>query len=171
MDEVRLAEYDPGWPKLYAAEAERLMAVLSAGLVLSIEHFGSTAVPGLMAKPIIDILVEVRSVQEARKIAIQPLEAIGYAFWSDNPRRDRMFFVKGLPPAAPHRTHHVHIVESGTEMREQLLFRDYLRSHLDEVLRYGNLKSELMAKFRNDREAYTAAKSAYVKEVLAKCVS
>jgi GrpB-like predicted nucleotidyltransferase (UPF0157 family) len=170
MDEVHLIEYDPVWPELYAAEDERLKAVLPAGLVSSIEHFGSTAVPGLTAKPIIDILVEVRSVKEAREIAIQPLEAIGYAFWSDNPRRDRMFFVKGLPPDAPHRTHHVHIMESGEDMRDQLLFRDYLRTHPGEALRYGNSKLELMAQFRNDREAYTAAKSTYVKDILARCV-
>jgi GrpB-like predicted nucleotidyltransferase (UPF0157 family) len=170
MDEVRLVAYDPRWPEQYAAEAARVQAALPTGMVLSIEHFGSTAIPGLMAKPIIDILVEVRSVQEAHEVAVQPLEAIGYAFWSDNPRRDRMFFVKGLPPAAPHRTHHIHIMESGNDMREQLLFRDYLRTHPSEALRYGSLKLELMTQFRNDREAYTAAKSAYVKDVLARCV-
>jgi len=168
MDEVRIVEYDPRWPELYAAEAERIQAVLPAGLVSSIEHFGSTAVPGLMAKPIIDILVAVRSVQEARETAVPPLEAIGYAFWSDNPRLDRMFFVKGLPPAALHRTHHLHIMESGKDMLEQLLFRDYLRAHPTEASRYGNLKLELMVRYREDREAYTAAKSAYTNEVIAK---
>ena len=168
MDEVRIVEYDPTWPELYAAEAERLQAVLPAGLVSSVEHFGSTAVPGLIAKPIIDILVAVRSMQKAREIAVQPLEAIGYAFWFENPRLDRMFFVKGLPPAALHRTHHLHIMESGTEMLGQLLFRDYLRAHPDEASRYGNLKLELMVRYRDDREAYTAAKSTYTNDVIAK---
>jgi len=99
---------------------------------------------------------------------VRPLEAIDYAFWSDNPQRDRLFFVKGLPPAAPHRTHHVHITELGSDMWERLLFRDYLRAHPDEASRYGNLKLGLMARFRDDREAYTAAKSSYLDEVMAK---
>jgi GrpB-like predicted nucleotidyltransferase (UPF0157 family) len=168
MDEIYLVEYDPRWTEMYAAEAERVQAALPAGLVSAIEHFGSTAIPGLVAKPIIDILIAVRSVQEAREIAVRPLEAIDYAFWSDNPQRDRLFFVKGLPPAAPHRTHHVHITELGSDMWERLLFRDYLRAHPDEASRYGNLKLGLMARFRDDREAYTAAKSSYLDEVMAK---
>ncbi len=134
MDEVQLSEYDPRWPAMYAAEVARLRAVVPTGLVGAIEHFGSTAIPGLVAKPIIDILVAVRSVAEARVVAVSPLETLGYAFWSDNPKRDRLFFVKGLPPAAPQRTHHVHMAEPGSEMWERLKFRDYLRAYPDEAI-------------------------------------
>src|SRR5580692_4373155 len=109
-DDIVIVPYDPIWPSLYEAEAAIVRAALPADLVLAIEHFGSTAIPGLAAKPVIDILVAVRSIEEARRRAVAPLTALGYAFWADNPKRDRLFFVKGLPPA-PRRTHHVHMTE------------------------------------------------------------
>lgn len=167
MDEVALAEYDPAWPGMYEAEAARLRAALPPGLILAMEHFGSTAIPGLVAKPVIDILVAVPSVEEARALAVAPMGALGYAFWADNPKRDRLFFVKGLPPTAPHRTHHVHMTERHGEMWQRLAFRDYLRGHPEEAARYAALKHELAARHREDREAYTEAKSAYVEAVLA----
>jgi GrpB-like predicted nucleotidyltransferase (UPF0157 family) len=166
MDEIQLVEYNPGWPEMYRSEAERAQSVLPAGLVLAVEHFGSTAIPGLVAKPIIDILVAVRSVPEAREVAVSPMESLGYAFWADNPKRDRLFFVKGLPPSAPRRTHHVHMTEFGGEMWMRLLFRDYLRIHPEEAARYGALKLELKERYKDDREAYTDAKSAYVEEIM-----
>lgn len=167
MDEVALAEYDPAWPAMYEAEAARLRAALPPGLILAMEHFGSTAIPGLIAKPVIDILIAVPSVEEARRLAVAPMAALGYAFWADNPKRDRLFFVKGLPPSAPHRTHHVHMTEPDGEMWQRLLFRDHLRRHPEEAARYAALKRELAARHREDREAYTEAKSAYVDSVLA----
>lgn len=162
-DGIELVSYDPGWPGLFNAEAARLRAALGDDLVTDIEHFGSTAVPGLAAKPIIDILVGVRSLTAARAQAVPALEAMGYAFWYDNPATDRLFFVKGLPPNGP-RTHHVHVVEpdSGSLFRDRLLFRDYLRTHPDEARRYEMLKRELAARFPEDREAYTDAKGDYV---------
>lgn len=166
MDEILLVEYDPRWPEMYKTEAERVQSALPTGLVRAVEHFGSTAIKGLTAKPIIDILVAVRSVQEAREVAVSPMESLGYAFWADNPKRDRLFFVKGLPPDAPQRTHHVHMTELNSEMWEQLLFRDYLRIHPEEASRYGALKLELMERYRDDREAYTGAKSAYIEEIM-----
>jgi GrpB-like predicted nucleotidyltransferase (UPF0157 family) len=168
MDEVHLQAYDPAWPAQYEAEAQRLRAVLPPGLILAMEHFGSTAIPGLPAKPVIDILIAVRDLPRARAVAVRPLQAIGYAFWSDNPKPDRLFFVKGLPPAAPHRTHHVHMTEPDGEMWHRLLFRDYLRAHPDEAARYSALKQDLAVRHRLDREAYTAAKTAYVLAVMAK---
>jgi GrpB-like predicted nucleotidyltransferase (UPF0157 family) len=168
MDDVLLVNYDPAWPAMYAAEAARVLSALPPDLLLAIEHFGSTAIPGMVAKPIIDLLVAVRSVQEARETAVRPMEALGYAFWADNPRQDRLFFVKGLPPAAPHRTHHVHMTEMDGDMWQRLQFCDYLRSHPDEALRYTALKRDLADQHRQDREAYTAAKSEYVDAVIAK---
>lgn len=170
MDEVELAEYDPAWPALYEAEAARLRTVLPPGLILAMEHFGSTAIPGLVAKPVIDILIAVPSVEAARAIAVAPMDALGYAFWADNPKRDRLFFVKGLPPA-PRRTHHVHMTERGGEMWQRLLFRDHLRAHPNEAARYAALKRELAARHREDREAYTEAKSGFVAEVLARAAA
>lgn len=170
MDEVELIPYDPAWPALYDAEAERLRSALPAGLILAMEHFGSTAIPGMPAKPIIDILMAVPSVEAARCIAIRPMEAMGYAFWAGNPKQDRLFFVKDLPPAAPRRTHHVHVCEAGGEMWQRLAFRDHLRENPAEAQRYAALKRELAARHREDREAYTAAKAGYVEEVLARAL-
>ncbi len=116
MDEVQLVDYDPRWPAMFLAELERLRAALPPGLIVAAEHFGSTAILGMMAKPIIDILIAVASLDDAIRRAVRPMEALGYAFWSDNPKRDRLFFVKGLPPAAPQRTHHFHMTEPGGEM-------------------------------------------------------
>ena len=101
MDEVYLVDYDPRWPKMYSDEVDNLRAVLPANLICAIEHFGSTAIPGLPAKPIIDILIAVRSLPESREVAVDPLVSLGYAFWAENPKRDRLFFVKGLPPPRP----------------------------------------------------------------------
>ena len=167
MDGVELVGYDAGWPAIYAAEVARVLWVLPAGLVVGAEHFGSTAVPGMAAKPVIDILIAVQSLAAARAEAVGPLEGLGYAFWADNPARDRMFFVQGLP-AAPRRTHHVHMTEPGGEMWARLLFRDVLRTDAGEAARYAALKRELAARFREDREAYTRGKSAYVDAVMAR---
>jgi GrpB-like predicted nucleotidyltransferase (UPF0157 family) len=167
MEEVRLVAYNPLWPALYAAEIARVRAVLPEDLVLECAHFGSTAIPGMLAKPVIDMLVMVASLAEARAQAVAPLETLGYSYWAENPRKDRMFLVRGLPPA-PTRTHHLHITEPGGELCTRLKFRDYLRAHPDEAARYAMLKTELAQRHRTDREAYTEAKSDYVIGVLAK---
>lgn len=167
MDEVVIVEYDPRWSLMFEEEAARIAEVLSKNLVVCIEHIGSTAVPGLAAKPIIDLLVSVCSLAEAKQIAVSPLEELGYAYWFDNPDPHRMFFVKGLPPNGP-RTHHVHIIESDSILQERLLFRDYLREHPDEASRYAQLKRDLAQQFLTDREAYTSGKTEYVQSVMQK---
>lgn len=109
---------------------------MSNELVVGIEHIGSTAVSGLAAKLIIDLLVSVRSLVEAKQIAVSPLEELGYVYWFDSPESQRIFFVKGLSPNSP-RTHHIHMIESDSVLKERLLFRDYLRQHADEASRYA----------------------------------
>ena len=101
MDEIILVEYNPAWPRLFAQEEALLRRVLPATLITRIEHIGSTAVPGLAAKPIIDLQVGVQSVEQARQVAVPVLEALGYSYWADDPRRDHLFLVKGLPPNGP----------------------------------------------------------------------
>ncbi|MGF1482610.1 MAG: GrpB family protein [Cyanophyceae cyanobacterium] len=167
MDEVVIVEYNPRWPLLFEQEEARLREVLADDLIIRIEHFGSTAVPGLAAKPIIDILVGVCSLKEAQRLSIAPLETLGYAYWFDNPDPQRMFFVKGLPPS-PQRTHHIHLVEPDSVLWERLLFRDYLRQHSEEAARYAQLKHHLAQRFSTDRETYTSAKAAYVQSVMHK---
>jgi GrpB-like predicted nucleotidyltransferase (UPF0157 family) len=163
-DRIELVPYDPRWPALFAAEAPLIRAALGEPVV-AIEHFGSTAIPGMAAKPIIDILVAVRSLA-AMGHAEAALAPLGYVFWRDNPKRDRMFFVKGMPPYGARRTHHIHITEPNGAMWQRRIFRDYLISHPDEARRYEALKRGLMAKFPDDREAYTAAKTNFVDAVM-----
>jgi GrpB-like predicted nucleotidyltransferase (UPF0157 family) len=142
--------------------------VLGNDLVVEIEHIGSTAVPGMAAKPVIDIMVGVRSLVGA-KSAIPALESLGYVYWRENPDPGRMFFVKGMPPYGNQRTHHVHIVEVNSEFwEEHRLFCDYLRRHPEEAKQYETLKRDLAATFRSDREAYTSGKNDYIRAVMSK---
>jgi GrpB-like predicted nucleotidyltransferase (UPF0157 family) len=169
MDDVQIVPYDPDWAAQFVAEADRLRAVLDPKLILGIEHFGSTAVPGLAAKPIIDILIAVTSLAQAKATMIQPILALGYVYWAENPNPDRMFFVKGMPPYGERRTHHIHITESDGEMwRRRLAFRDYLRANPAEARRYESLKRDLAARYAADREQYTDAKTEYVESVYRK---
>lgn len=166
-DEIIITEYDPNWVKSFDREAASIFALLDRDLVTRIEHFGSTAVPGLAAKPIVDLLIGVRSLSVAKQTVISPLEQLGYAYWWDNPDPQRMFFVKGLSLNSP-RTHHVHIVEPDSIMWERLIFRDYLRQHPDEAANYAQLKSDLARSYSLDREAYTAGKTDYIESVMQK---
>jgi GrpB-like predicted nucleotidyltransferase (UPF0157 family) len=165
-DDVEIVPYDPAWPALFAMEAGRLRATLDSGLIVGIEHFGSTSVPGLAAKPIIDILIAVGSLARAKATIIEPILALGYVYWSENPKTDRMFFVKGMPPYGHRRTHHIHITEPDGEIwQRRLAFRDYLRANPDEAHRYEMLKYDLAARFPEDRDGYTDAKTDYVEAV------
>lgn len=167
MDEIFITEYDPRWAELFAAEATRLRQTLGDGLLTRIEHFGSASVPGLAAKPIIDMLIGVESVAEARRIAVPKLEVIAYAFWYDDPDPTRLFFVKGLSPNGP-RSHHIHMVAPDSPFWERLLFRDYLRDFPEEAARYAALKRALSVQYADDREAYTDAKGEYIRAVMEK---
>jgi GrpB-like predicted nucleotidyltransferase (UPF0157 family) len=167
MDKVVIAPYNPNWILLFNQESAKIRLVLNVNLVTRIEHFGSTAIPGLAAKPIIDMLIGVRSLKEAKQVAVSPLEQLGYAYWSENPDPQRMFFVKGLPPNSP-RTHHIHMVEPDSVLWERLIFRDYLCRHSSEATRYAQLKYHLAQRFSSDREAYTMGKANYIKSVMQK---
>ncbi len=170
MDEVEIVDYDPRWPALFDEEAHRLRATLDPSLIMGLEHFGSTAVPNLSAKPIIDILIAVRSLADAQAPFIEGLRNLDYVYWADNPRKDRMFFVKGMPPFGSRRSHHVHVTETRGEMWQRLAFRDYLRAHPEEARTYEQLKRRLATEHPADREAYTDAKSAYIESVMRKAV-
>ena len=170
MDEVEIVDYDPRWPILFDEEAERLRATLDPSLIVGLEHFGSTAIPGLSAKPIIDILIAVRSLADAQANFVEPLRNLDYVYWAENPRKDRLFFVKGMPPFGSRRSHHVHVTEPHGELWQRLAFRDYLRAHPEEAAIYEQLKRRLATEYKRDREAYTDAKSAYVESVMRKVI-
>ncbi len=167
MDEIELVAYDAEWPHQFDAELVRLNAALPSGLACRIEHIGSTAVYGLSAKPIIDIMILTPSLDVAKN-AVETLQCVGYEFWDANPRLDLMFFVKGLPPKALRRTHHLHITADPEEIKDRCLFRDYLRTHRHEALAYEQLKRALATAHSLNREAYTEAKTDYIKHVLVK---
>lgn len=168
-DEIEIVSYDPHWPVLFAAEERVLRSALRPDAFVAIEHAGSTAIPGVAAKPIIDIFIAVPSIPVAKRTLVEPIKAVGYVYWGDNPNPERMFFVKGMPPFGTRRTHHVHLCEPTSEhWTRPLLFRDYLRQHPGQAALYVELKRDLAERYRDDREGYTAAKDAFVLEVVAK---
>ncbi|MCY1541138.1 GrpB protein [compost metagenome] len=121
---------------------------------------GSTAVPCLPAKPIIDIIVLTDDLASARR-DIPALEATGYRFWADNPDQTKLYLAKGMPPA-PARTHHLHIHDDADEVQRHLIFRDHLRANPAARADYLALKRDLAARFRDDREAYSRHKTAFI---------
>jgi len=164
-DAIELVEPDPTWATQYESEANVLLSLLPAVHGMRLEHFGSTAVPGLRAKPIIDILV-IHPEPALWPALVGSLNLAGYAYWSENPRKDRMFFVKGMPPFGTRRTHHVH-VRLPQDAEAELSFRDRLRADPALVRRYELLKEDLAARFPNDRDAYTGGKTEFVANALA----
>jgi GrpB-like predicted nucleotidyltransferase (UPF0157 family)/predicted kinase len=159
--EVTIVPYDPVWPVRYEEEREKIVAALG-DFIMEIHHFGSTAVPDLPAKPIIDIMVAVRQLSDATE-CIGPLSDLGYAFIDYPQNTDRRLFRKGQPQ----RTHHVHIVAQGSAaLREHLAFRDALRTNTGWRGQYAALKMALADRHRNDRAQYTESKTEFVRSVL-----
>ena len=160
-EEISITAYDPGWANLFESEAAFLRHKLPKSLVIKIEHFGSTAVPGLEAKPVIDILVEVSSVAETQEQVVPILEAEGYDyFWRTDVSPAYPWFIKR--DSAGKRTHHLHMVEADSKLWERLFFRDYLRDFPEEARCYAELKLGLAEKHPNDRVGYTSGKTGYV---------
>jgi GrpB-like predicted nucleotidyltransferase (UPF0157 family) len=155
---VRIVEYDPDWPEMAAAEMARIAAAMGEAWV-RIDHVGSTAVPGLAAKPIVDLQLSVADV-DARSIYVEPLEGLGYLFALDPASPNFHFF--GLPAERP-RTHHLHVCAAGSEdERRHLAVRDFLRVHSEEVAAYAGLKRGLVDRVPGDRLAYIKSKDSYV---------
>ena len=144
----------------FADERQAIREAIDAAIPLAIEHFGSTAIPGMPAKPIIDIMIGAD--RQHWSAIIQALQCLAYVHWTDNPDPDREFLVKGMPPCGARRTHHVLLCEKDSPFWERLLFRDYLQHHADERQAYADLKAQLAARYPKDREAYTQGKAALV---------
>ncbi|ACM20446.1 protein of unknown function UPF0157 [Geotalea daltonii FRC-32] len=164
-EEVAIVPYDPRWRDLFEEERRHLLSCLPHDLVKRIEHFGSTAVPGLTAKPIVDILVEVTSLDETQKLIAPILEAQGYDyFWrptcGDDTPPFYAWFIKRDKNG--NRTHHIHMIERDFEHWDRLLFRDYLIDHPDAAREYEDLKTQLSEAHHGDRVSYTKAKSDFV---------
>jgi len=165
QEEITIADYNPDWQTQFEKEKQHLANCLPATLIRRIEHFGSTAVPGLCAKPIIDILVEVESLEETKKIIAPILELQGYDyFWrpllDDYKPPFYAWFIKRN--AAGIRTHHIHMVEKDSELWERLYFRDFLRLNPDTAKEYAELKLRLLRLHQNNRIAYTKEKTDFI---------
>jgi GrpB-like predicted nucleotidyltransferase (UPF0157 family) len=159
-DTVRLVDYQPNWEKTFLEEQAQLYETLGSA-VLDVQHIGSTAVPELSAKPILDIGVAVKDFDEAFA-AVRLLERLGYTYRGEYGIARRHYFVKGSP-----RTHHLHMLEgTSLEWRNHLHLRDYLRTHPEAVAVYQALKTQLAERFPNDRNAYTEGKHAFIQGIL-----
>ncbi|HEY4483257.1 MAG TPA: GrpB family protein [Candidatus Paceibacterota bacterium] len=160
---VRLEEYNPEWRNLFEQEKELLLKTFGSRII-AIEHIGSTAIPGLESKPIIDISVAVESLDDIDDF-ITKLQELGYEYMPERRFSDRQFFPKG---PAEKRTHHVSLVEitSETGWNNHILFRDYLREHADVRNEYAKLKRELAEKYADNRGEYTERKKKFVMEVI-----
>lgn len=173
LEDVAVVPYDTAWPERFRREQAHLLSCLPNEIIRRIEHFGSTAVPGLAAKPIVDLLVEVTDLEETKRRIVPVLEGQGYDyFWRPTHGDDGppfyAWFIK-RDPATGVRTHHIHMVEAAfTEHRDRLLFRDYLIDHADAAEEYAALKRHLAAIYPNDRVAYTRGKTAFITAITEK---
>jgi GrpB-like predicted nucleotidyltransferase (UPF0157 family) len=160
---VRLVQHDPAWADRFTEEAGLLEATIGPWITGGIHHIGSTAIPGLDAKPIIDIAVGVESLEGSRP-CIDLLSEIDYLY---SPYREEVmhWFCK---PDPARRTHHLHLMPAGSaRLEDEIVFRDYLRSHPERAAQYGDLKRRLAAEHTDDREAYTSAKADFVESTTA----
>ncbi len=166
MDEVEIADYDSRWPELFAAEAEELRPAFGTALV-AMEHIGSTSVPGLAAKPVVDIQAVVRLLSEMNAVTPRVI-GLGWTQGVFAPDAMRRLYFKKYG-AGSVRTHQLHVYEASHPVAAaHLLFRDYLRTHEEEARHYEALKRELAVRFRADRLGYNIAKTGYIEAVVAK---
>lgn len=163
MDEpIWIAAYDPAWPARFEQERLALEAAIGDWAVGGIHHIGSTAVPGLHAKPIIDVLVGVEGLVISRA-CFEPLAELDYLY-APYRTEEMHWFCK---PHPSRRTHHLHLVpEHSARFCDELVFRDLLRSNPEAAKEYAALKRRLAARFEQDRDAYTEAKSSFIQGIL-----
>jgi GrpB-like predicted nucleotidyltransferase (UPF0157 family) len=162
-DPVVIVPYDPAWPGLFRAQAAGLRAALG-DVARRIDHIGSTSVPGLAAKPVIDVQISVVGFEPLDAYR-RPLEALGYVWRADNPERTKRYFRE----APGQRRTHIHVRRAGSFSEQlALLFRDFLRVRPDEAARYADLKRELAERYASDRQAYADAKVPSVWAIVAR---
>ena len=164
---IVVCDYDPAWPASFEKESVIIRNALGP-LVLTVEHIGSTAVPGLPSKPIIDLLVGVRSFDEATERCVGPMQGLGYVYIPEYASwlPGELFFRKG--PPGPW-THHVHLMETCHPRTEAfLVFRDYLRAHPESARAYAAVKRSLAVSSQDDIKAYRTGKSSFVEEATEK---
>lgn len=164
---VKLSPYQKNWVKDFQKEKIELEKLLGKN-VISVEHCGSTSIEGMSAKPIIDVLVGVKTIKREGNKCNKILDSLSTYFSRDKafPKKDRFVVAKGNDVS---RTHYIHIVRyKGSIWRKTLFFRDYLRSHQKSAQEYAKLKDDLHKKHPDERRTYTKNKSEFVKEILKK---
>lgn len=162
MGEVRLEKSNKEWKGSFEIEKENLEKIFK-GIALKIEHVGSTSIEGISAKPIIDIAVAVKKLNDFEKVRDEFYNIKDYSIKEDSPS-DEILVRKGNPEEI---THFIHIMEYNSERyKNQILFRDYLRTHEAERVEYEELKIKLAKKYKNDRKKYTANKNDFIQKVL-----
>lgn len=164
---VVVTEYSDNWEGQFSEESRKIIDIFGNELI-AIHHIGSTSVRGLQAKPIIDIMPVVKDIRKVETFH-ERMRDIGYECMGEFGMSGRRFFRKG----GDRRTHHVHIFQADNEenISRHLAVRDYLRSHPDEAIRYGELKESLAKRFPEDIEAYMDGKDAFVKELERKALN
>jgi GrpB-like predicted nucleotidyltransferase (UPF0157 family) len=161
---IVVREYDPAWPRLFEVLRGRVFDALGEELAVAVEHVGSTAVPGLAAKPVVDIDAVVPSAEDV-PLAVERLERAGYRHEGDLGVSGREAF---RPPAGVP-WHHLYVLPAGgEELLRHLAFRDHLRDHPEEASTYAALKREAARRFGGDRRAYTDAKGEFVEHILSR---
>jgi len=159
--------YDEAWPGAFEAEATEIRAALGP-MIVEVEHVGSTAVPGLDANPILDLLVVVRS-WDTFEALVGSLAALGYEYTPFEDTDDPRVFRKGPLDQKLLRTHHVHVSKLGSSYSKRLIaFRDHLRANNDDAAAYASLKRALVQRFASQPDQYTDAKTDFVRAVEAK---
>jgi GrpB-like predicted nucleotidyltransferase (UPF0157 family) len=164
MRHIVVVPYDPAWPEMFEKEAAKIIALFGRELV-AIHHIGSTAVPGLSAKPIIDMMPVVRDIE--RLVEFNPaMIRLGYEPKGEHSIPGRRYFVRG---GDKNRTHHLHTFGlNHPEVARNLDFRDYLVAHPAEAGQYAALKEELARRFPHDIDGYMAGKDAFIREIIRK---
>jgi len=159
---VEIVEYSASWPRLFHEEREALTRTLAPWLAGPVEHIGSTAIPGLAAKPVVDIMAAVSTLESSRT-AIPAAAELGYCYFPYRVESEHWF----CKPSPLFRTHHLHLVPMGSPLwAETIAFRDYLRAHPAIASEYEALKRRLARQFQFDREAYTEAKRPFIDRII-----
>ncbi|APB71598.1 GrpB family protein [Paenibacillus polymyxa] len=161
--QVEISGYDPQWAEEYMQEQRKIVEALK-DVCVGIEHIGSTSVPNLGAKPIIDIMVGVEELASLQSEHRERLQGFQYEYVHKPDFPERAFFRRGEWGAG---THHLHIYKyKGEHWENHLLFRDYLKAHPDSLRAYDTLKKDLAYQFKYDRAAYTEAKGPFIRQVV-----
>jgi GrpB-like predicted nucleotidyltransferase (UPF0157 family) len=166
MSSIIIADYDPTWPTKFEEEKACILTAAD-DYIEDIQHIGSTSVPGLGAKPIIDIMVGLRELSLVEK-CVPPLQTLGYEYMGEYGIPERHYFRKPDNDSWTERTHQIHMVVKGSDFwQRHLLFRDYLRLHPEDARQYYLLKKALALKF-DAGEDYTDAKTEFIEAIVAK---